>query len=60
MLVLSRKPGEALKMTGGITVVIVKVSGDQVTIAVDAPLTVKILRAEIEDRFPPPTEGRKQ
>ena len=47
MLVLSRKPGEKVVIDGGITVTLVKVSGQQVKIGIEAPADVSILRGEL-------------
>ena len=47
MLVLSRKPRQALLMSNGVRVVVVRVSGDQVRIGVDAPPDVTVVREEI-------------
>ena len=47
MLVLSRKPGEKVVIGGGITVTVVRVLGDKVRLAFDAPDQVRILRAEL-------------
>lgn len=50
MLALSRKPGEAIKIGGDVTLVIVSVKGDTVTVGIEAPREVKILRGELENR----------
>ena len=47
MLVLSRKAGEKL-FIGNITVVVTKVSGDRVTLGIEAPRDVKVLRGELK------------
>ena len=49
MLVLSRKPTERIRITGGITITIVKVKGEKVSIGIDAPPGVLVLRDEIPD-----------
>ncbi len=46
MLVLQRKPGERIVM-GQITVGISKVQGNRVSVAIDAPQDVRVLREEI-------------
>ena len=48
MLVLSRKEGERLTIGGNITIVVTKVAGNRVTIGVEAPRDVKIVRSELE------------
>ena len=47
MLVLSRKLGEKLVISGGIVVTIVEVSGDRVRLGVDAPKDVRVDREEV-------------
>jgi carbon storage regulator len=48
MLVLSRKAGEKILIGDGITVVVNRVAGGRVTLAIDAPNSVRILRGELE------------
>ncbi len=47
MLVLSRKVGEKLIIDGNISVEVVKIQGNRVTIGIVAPSDVKILRGEL-------------
>ncbi|HEY2881071.1 MAG TPA: carbon storage regulator [Pirellulales bacterium] len=47
MLILSRKVGEKIVIGDGITVVVNRVAGDRVTLGLDAPPEVKILRGEL-------------
>jgi carbon storage regulator len=47
MLVLSRKKGEWF-MAGDVKVVVTKVKGSSVTIGVEAPEDIKILRGELK------------
>jgi carbon storage regulator len=48
MLVLSRKSGERIHIGNNITIEIRRVAGNRVTIALDAPRDVRILRGELE------------
>ncbi|PQO40896.1 carbon storage regulator [Blastopirellula marina] len=48
MLVLSRKVGDSIKIGENIEIVINRISGNRVTIGVDAPKDVRILRGEVE------------
>jgi len=48
MLVLSRKVGEKLIIDGNITVEVVKVQGNRITIGIQAPADVKVLRGELK------------
>jgi len=47
MLVLSRKAGEKLVIDGNITVEVVRVQGNRITLGIEAPSDVKILRGEL-------------
>jgi carbon storage regulator len=47
MLVLSRKVGEKLVIDGSITVEVVKIQGNRVSLGIVAPADVKILRGEL-------------
>jgi carbon storage regulator len=47
MLVLSRKIGERIHIGENITVEIRRVAGNRVTLALDAPRSVRILRGEL-------------
>jgi carbon storage regulator len=57
MLVFSRKPGDQVVLGDGITLTVVEVRGDRVRIAVDAPDTVRILRAELARRHGEPFDA---
>ncbi len=48
MLVLSRKEGERLSIGDNITIVVTKVSGNRVTIGIEAPRDVKVVRSELD------------
>lgn len=47
MLVLSRKLGERLDIGDDVTIEVRRVAGDRVTLAIEAPKAVKILRSEL-------------
>lgn len=47
MLVLSRKVGEKLVIGDNITVEVVRISGNRITLGLVAPSDVKILRGEL-------------
>ena len=47
MLILSRKPGEAIKINEDIEIKILDINGDKVRIGIAAPGDVKILRSEL-------------
>jgi carbon storage regulator CsrA len=47
MLVLSRKPGEALMIGGDIKVTVVEIAGTRVKVAIDAPDSTSVVRGEL-------------
>ena len=47
MLVLSRKPGERIHVGDDITIVITKISGNRVSVGIEAPGDVRIVRGEL-------------
>jgi carbon storage regulator len=48
MLVLTRKPGEKIRLGSEITVTVLEINGNRVRIGIDAPDRVTILRCELE------------
>ena len=51
MLVLSRKPGEAIVIGNGITVTVVEIHGNRVRLAFSAPADVPIHRQELQQKL---------
>ena len=49
MLILSRKVGDKLVIDGNITVEVVKISGNRISLGIVAPSNVKILRGELTE-----------
>lgn len=47
MLIISRKPGQSIKINDNIEITIVEMSGDKVKIGIEAPKYVKVLRNEL-------------
>jgi carbon storage regulator len=47
MLILSRRPGESLKIGDEITITVIGVSGNQIRLGITAPREVRVLREEI-------------
>ena len=47
MLVLSRRAGEGIVISGRITITVNRIAGNRVTLAFDAPRQVKIRRSEL-------------
>jgi carbon storage regulator len=47
MLVVTRKPGEGIKIGEDIEVTIVKIDDNSVKVSINAPKEVKILRSEL-------------
>ncbi len=52
MLVLSRKVGDKLVIDGNITVEVIKIQGNRITLGIVAPPTIKILRGELTQTKP--------
>jgi len=48
MLVLSRKERQRIRLGDDITVTIVRLTGDQVRLGIDAPRDIRVLRDELE------------
>lgn len=53
MLVLSRKPGEKIHIGNGIVVTIVQIKGNRVSLGVQAPPSISILRGELAEWLAP-------
>lgn len=51
MLILSRKPGDAILIDGGIRIVVLAADSRGVQLGISAPAQVGILREEIIDRI---------
>jgi carbon storage regulator len=51
MLVLSRKIGEKLVIGDNITLVVSRVAGNRVTLGIEAPADVRIVRGELNIEF---------
>ena len=47
MLVVSRKPGESLVISDQIRVTVISLGNDKVSIGIDAPRDIKIIREEL-------------
>jgi carbon storage regulator CsrA len=58
MLVLSRKIGEKLVIGDNITVVVSKIAGNRVTLGIEAPGDVRIVRGELELHTKPELASR--
>lgn len=50
MLVLSRKEGERLVIGENIVITVNRISGNRITLGIDAPRDVRIVRGELEPR----------
>ena len=51
MLILSRKPGEAVLVDGGIRIVVLASEGGAVRLGIEAPSSVGIVREEVAERI---------
>lgn len=47
MLVLSRKPGEAIQIADDISVTVSRVRGGRVRLSIEAPPSVRVIRKEL-------------
>ncbi len=56
MLVLSRKPGEQIYIGNHITITVVEIKGNRIRIGIEAPDSVPVLRAELNDFLKPEVE----
>ena len=59
MLVLSRKLGEAITITGGIEVTVVSIQGDKVRLGFTAPPEVKVWRNELSNGIERMNDGNQ-
>jgi carbon storage regulator len=61
MLVLSRKQGEQLQIGDNVTITVLAVRGRKLTLGIQAPRGVRILRAELDPfrRPAPAVTGRR-
>ena len=55
MLVLSRKPGEKLVIGNDVTLTVLAVHGGRISLGIEAPPSVRIVRGELRDRADEPT-----
>ena len=56
MLVLSRKIGEKVVIGDGIVLVVKRILGQRVTLGIEAPQSVRIVRGELQRFDEPPGE----
>lgn len=52
MLVLSRKPGQSVRLANGIRITLVRIDGQAIRIGIEAPEDVAIRRQEIAFEVP--------
>ena len=57
MLILSRRPGESVKIGDEITVTVLSVKGGQVRLGFSAPPNVAVHREEVHERIKAETPG---
>ena len=50
MLVLGRKSGESIRIGEGIQITVVGINGNRVRLGIEAPDSVRVLRAELDQR----------
>lgn len=57
MLVLSRKEGESLVIGNDVVVTVNRISGNRITLGIQAPRHVRIVRGELEPKDAEPREA---
>ncbi len=60
MLVLSRKANERIVIGDNITIVVNKIAGNRVSLAIDAPSEVRVVRGELREVASEYDEPRQQ
>ena len=62
MLVLTRKVGEKITIGDDVTIVVSRISGTRVALAIEAPRNMKVLRGELQPfaRAPDGAEGKER
>jgi len=60
MLVLTRRPGESLKIGNDVTIKILEANGNQVRIGIDAPKGISVHREEIYQKVVAEREAAAQ
>jgi len=56
MLVLTRKPGEKIRIGADITIIVVNVKGTKIRLGIDAPKDLTVLRAELKESSDQPLD----
>ncbi|HZU37827.1 MAG TPA: carbon storage regulator [Gemmataceae bacterium] len=49
MLVLSRRPGETIRIGSDITITVLEISGNRIRVGIDAPAQLVVLRGELDN-----------
>lgn len=57
MLILTRRPGEVIKIGDDINILVISINGNQIKIGIDAPKDTPVHREEIYNRIK--AEGNK-
>lgn len=58
MLVLSRKEGERLVIGDNVVITVNRISGNRITLGIDAPREVRVVRGELEPLAQEPQQSR--
>jgi carbon storage regulator len=51
MLILTRRPGESVRIADDVTITVLGIRGNQVRLGVEAPRTIPVHREEIYERI---------
>lgn len=57
MLLLTRRPGEAIKVGDEVSVTVLGTKGNQVRLGIEAPKEIEVHREEVYERIHPDDEG---
>ncbi len=57
MLVLSRRPGESIQIGENIIVYVTQTKAGRVTLGINAPRSISVLRGELRDKLSAPVLG---
>ena len=60
MLVLTRKPGEKIRIGDEIVLTVIEIKGNRIKLGIDAPNDISIVRGELCDWSAPANEGGTQ
>lgn len=60
MLVLSRRPGETVRIGSEITITVLEVTGNRIRLGIEAPTQIAVLRGELDQSAAVPCAARRR